>query len=168
MAREATCPACQGRVPVPKGTRYNTPVTCPMCDESFVPPFMRVTVVDDEEEEADEPYDPKTADAYKVKKPVGKKVRPKVKAKSEVDDERWKPQRGGIGGKVLLGLGIGLGLVIPLAYLLGKWALASNLGIIEMALAIIAVGIGILLVGAGLGLFANRFRGMMDRLFGPH
>jgi hypothetical protein len=37
-----------------------------------------------------------------------------------------------------------------------------------MALAIVAVVIGILLVGAGLGLFANRFRAMMDRLFGPH
>ena len=170
MARNATCPACHGKVPVPKGTRYNTPVTCPACDEAFVPPFMRVTVIADEEEEAEAPYDPETAEAYKVKNPVGKKVRPKVKAKSEVEenDERWKPERSGIGGKVLLGMGIGLGLVIPLAYLLGKWAMAQNLGIVEGALAIIAVLIGILLVGAGLGLFADRFRGMMDRLFGPH
>jgi hypothetical protein len=169
MPRDATCPACQGKVPVPKGTRYNTPVRCPMCDQSFVPPFLRVTVVD-EEEEAEEPYDPETADAYKVKKPKGKKVRPKVSTSgtTEDNDRRWKPQRDGIGGKVLLGMGIGLGLVIPLAYLLGKWAMASNLGIVEMALAVIAVVIGILLVGAGLGLFANRFRGMMDRLFGPH
>ena len=81
MAREATCPACEGRVPVPKGTQYNTPVRCPMCDEAFVPPWLRVSVVDEDEEE-DEPYDPETADAYKVKKPRGKKVRAKVTGRS--------------------------------------------------------------------------------------
>ena len=48
MAREATCPACEGRVPVPKGTQYNTPVRCPMCDEAFVPPWLRVSVVDED------------------------------------------------------------------------------------------------------------------------
>jgi len=128
---------------------------------------MRVV---EEDEEENEPYDPTTAERYKVKKPVGKKVRPKVKAKSQMeeDDERWKPQRGGMGGKVLLGMGIALGIVIPGAYLLGKWALTKNLGIIEGSLAIIAVIVGLLLVGVGLGLFANRFRAMMDRIFGPH
>lgn len=165
MARDATCPTCGDRVPVRSGTKPNTRVTCPSCDEKFVPPWLRMTVVEDE----DEPYDPLTAEAYTVKKAVGKKVRAKVKAKSQVeeDDERWKPQRSGFGDKILLGLGIGLGFVIPVAYLLGKWALAKNLGVIEGALAIIALVVGLLLVGAGLGLFANRFRATLNRLFGP-
>ncbi len=169
MAREATCPACQGRVPVPKSTRHNAKVRCPLCDESFVPPWLRVTVVEDEDEE-EEPYDPKTADAYKVKKPVGKKVRAKVSTEGSTadNDRRWKPQRGGgLGGKLLLGMGIGLGLVIPLAYLIGKWAVTKNVGVLEAMLAIIGLIFGLWLVGAGLGLFANRFRAMMDRLFGP-
>ncbi len=167
MGREATCPACEGKVPVPKGTRTNTKVRCPACDEPFIPPWLKVRLVDEDEED-NEPYDPETADAYKVRKPQGKKVRPKVTPRSETEenDKRWKPQRGGLGGKVLLGMGLGLGFVIPMAYLLGKWALASNLGVIEGSLAIIAVLVGLLLVGVGLGLFANRFRAMMNRIFG--
>jgi hypothetical protein len=168
MSREATCPACEGRVPVPKSARYNVPVSCPMCDEAFVPPWLRVRVVE-EDEEGSEPYDPETAERYGMKKAVGKKVRPKVSTRGSVEDNdrRWKPQRGGgMGGKVLLGMGIGLGLVIPLSYLIGKWALTKNVGIVEASLAIIAVLVGILLVGAGLGLFANRFRAMMNRIFG--
>lgn len=170
MSRNATCPACEGKVPVSKTARQNVPVKCPSCDEAFVPPWLRVRIVD-EDEENNEPYDPMTAERYQMEKPVGKKVRPKVKAKSEVEenDERWKPQRGGgLGSKLLLGMGVGLGIVIPGAYLLGKWALTKNLGIIEGSLAIIAVIIGLLLVGVGLGLFANRFRAMMDRIFGRY
>lgn len=169
MARDATCPACQGRVPVPKSARYNAAVRCPLCDESFVPPWLRVRVVDEDEEE-NEPYDPATAERYGVKKAVGKKVRPRVSTRGSVEDNdrRWKPQRGGgLGGKLLLGMGVGLGLVIPLAYLIGKWALTKNVGILEACFAIVGLIIGLWLVGAGLGLFANRFRNMMNRLFGP-
>jgi hypothetical protein len=154
-------------VPVPKGTRYNTPVHCPSCDEAFVPPWLRVTVVDEDEEES-EPYDPETAERYEVKKAVGKKVRAKVSTRGSTadNDRRWKPQRdGGLGSKLLLGLGVGLGLVIPLAYLLGKWALTKNVGILEVCLVIIALIIGLWLVGAGLGLF--RTRDWLGRLFGP-
>lgn len=168
MAREATCPACEGKVPVPKGTRTNTKVRCPACDEAFIPPWLKVRLVDENEEE-NEPYDPETADAYKVKKPKGKKVRAKVTPRSETEenDKRWKPQRGGLGSKLLLGMGVGLGLVIPLAYLIGKWALTNNVGIIEASLAIVGLIIGLWLVGVGLGLFANRFGAMMNRIFGP-
>lgn len=168
MAREATCPACEGKVPVPKGTRTNTTVRCPACDEPFIPPWLKVRLVDEGDED-NEPYDPETAESYKVQKPKGKKVRAKVSTSGSTadNDKRWKPQRGGgLGSKLLLGMGVGLGLVIPLAYLIGKWALTKNVGIIEACLAIVGLILGLWLVGAGLGLFANRFGAMMNRIFG--
>lgn len=166
MARKATCPACEDRVPVPPGTRANTKVRCPSCDQLFVPPWLRVTVLDGEEE--DEPYDPQTAEAYTVRKAAGKKVRVKVTAKSQVeeDDENWKPQRSGLEW-ILLVFGVGLAVVIPVAFLLGKWALTNNIGVVTALVVICLVIVGLLVVGMSLGLFANRLRATLNRLFGP-
>jgi hypothetical protein len=162
MARSATCPACEDRVPVPAGTRPNTPVRCPACDQAFVPPWLRVDVVDDE----DEPYDPKTAEAYSVKQAAGKKMRAKVTAKSQVeeDDENWKPQRGGPEWILLL-LGVGFGVVIPAAFLLGKWAVTKNVGTVAVLVCVCLLLIGLWFVGAYLNLF--RIRDNLRRLFGP-
>jgi hypothetical protein len=163
VASQAKCPACEDRVAVPPGTRANSQVRCPSCDQLFVPPWLRVTVVEDED---DEPYDPKTAEAYTVQKARGKKVRAKVTAKSQVeeDDENWKPRQSGPEW-ILLFLGIGLGVVIPAAFLLGKWALTKNVGVVVPLVCACFVVIGLWFVGAYLNLF--RIRGFLNRLFGP-
>lgn len=168
MARSATCPTCRGRVPVPPGTRTNARVSCPGCLESFVPPWLNVRAVEDDAD-GDEPYDPITAEAYTVRRPVGKKVRAKVTAKSQVeaDDENWKPQRGGFGMPLLLGLGVGLGVVIPAAFLLGKWAVAKEVGVAVPLVCVGFVVLGLWFVGAALGLFRDRFGEMWNRIFGP-
>ena len=162
MARSATCPACEDRVPVPQGARPNVPVRCPSCHQAFVPPWLRVEVVEGE----DEPYDPETAETYSVKRPAGKKVWAKVKAKSQVeeDDENWKPQRGGPEWILLL-LGVGFGVVIPAAFLLGKWAVTKNVGVAAALVTVCLVVIGLWFVGAYLNLF--RIRDYLGRLFGP-
>ena len=166
MARNATCPACEDRVPVPSGTRANTKVRCPSCDQLFVPPWLRVTVLESEDD--DELYDPQTAEAYSMRKATGKKVRPRVKARSQMeeDDENWKPQRSGPEW-ILLVFGVGLGVVIPVAFLLGKWALTNNVGIVTALVVICLIVVGLLVVGMALGLFANRLRATFNRLFGP-
>ena len=69
-------------MPVPAGTRPNAPVRCPACDQAFVPPWLRVQVVEGDED--DEPYDLETAEAYSVTKPAGKKVRPKSRQSGTV------------------------------------------------------------------------------------
>lgn len=118
------------------------------------------------EDEDDEPYDPRTAEAYTVQKATGKKVRPKVKSRSQVeeDDENWKPQRSGPEW-ILLVFGVGLAVVIPVAFLLGKWALTNNIGVIAALVSIGFVVIGLWFIGAYLNLF--RIRGFLNRLFGP-
>jgi hypothetical protein len=162
MSRRCECPVCGASLDIPRGVKTNSKIECPSCLEQFVPPQLRMTVVDED----DEPYDPLTADSYDVKKPVGKKVRPKVKAKSQMqeDDENWKPQRSGGPEIVLLVLGVLLGLVIPLAYLIGKWAITKNVGIIEAMLVLMAVVVGLFLIGVAFKLF--RRRSNLDVLFG--
>lgn len=148
---------------MPNGAAANSKVKCPSCDERFVPPWLSMTVVDEDRE----PYDPQTAETYTAKKATGKKVRAKYTAKSqaEEDDEKWKPQRGSPLGGILLFIGGGLAVIIPAAYLLGKWAVEKNVGVLEIMLVLIGVVLALLLVGVGFNLF--RTRGFLNRLFGP-
>lgn len=164
MPRSATCPACHDRVPVPAGMASNTPVRCPACLQTFVPPWLRVAVVDEDAE----PYDPHTAEAYAVKRAVGRQVRPKVKARSQAaeDDATWKPNRGGPEW-ILLALGVGFGVVIPAAFLTGTWAVTRNVGTVAVLVSVGMLVVGLWFVGAGLNLFRNRLGEMWNRLFGP-
>jgi hypothetical protein len=164
MSRRCQCPMCGASLDIPRGVKVNAKIECPSCEEQFVPPQLRMTIV----EEDDDPYDPLTADRYDVRKPQGKEVRPMVKAKSQVqeDDENWKPQRGGGPEILLLIFGLALGLGIPASYLVARWAVARNVEIIEAMLVIIAVVIGLFLIGIALNLF--RKRSWLDFLFGPY
>ena len=53
----APCPACKSDVKYPKDAEVGTTVTCPECDEAFVPPKLVKKV---------KKYDPRKEDTYEV------------------------------------------------------------------------------------------------------
>ena len=101
MPRTSRCPTCDTNVKVPDTAPRGALVRCPNCEETFQPPFLKPATVADEDDAEDE-YDPKTAERFGMKgvrgRNASKEYERERKRKAREEREREgpppKPQRG--------------------------------------------------------------------------
>jgi hypothetical protein len=152
----AACPACKTDVKYPRDAELGTEVTCPECDEVFVPPELKANAADPKRK----PYDPHEEEGYRVERPV-EDVDAKAKtrfavaaARSGLEHERTRGERvhkvpGWFRGPEiwLLIFAIGTAGGIPFGFWLAKnWGHLGGIKLFWLAFVLLLIG------GAALGL----------------
>jgi hypothetical protein len=124
----AECPACKTDVKYPRDSVPGTRVTCPDCDEVFVPPELRANPA----RKGKKAYNPEEdEEVCRVERPIedadrGRKAKRVAAAehhgKRRAEEEAREPHRPFFGGPetVLLGLAVAFGVFLPLAFGLAR------------------------------------------------
>jgi hypothetical protein len=146
MPKTVPCPTCRAEVKVPRDAEPGTELTCPECDETFVPPHLRPKA-----------YDPHEEEGYAVGRVVPDRDRAEKRRKAKAmvaqarrnrrDDRRLSSSSpGAVGGieAVLLVIAAVTAVAFPVGYVIAKRFPSTG----EMVL-IGAAYIGLLLVFVG-------------------